>query len=71
MFEASFTLFSSARGWHCDALTGWCIYNPWSFTPYYAVHGYNSVPSYPASSLASFEEPCETAHPSRSRVESP
>ncbi len=47
--RGDFTLFHIARGWHCDPLTGWCIYNPWSFTPYYALHGYGSVPSYPAS----------------------
>jgi len=47
--RGDFTLFSQAWGWHCDPLTGWCIYNPWSFTPYYALHGYLSVPEYPAS----------------------
>jgi hypothetical protein len=47
--RGDFELFHFARGWHCDPLTGWCIYNPWSFTPAYAVHGYNSVPEYPAS----------------------
>jgi hypothetical protein len=47
--RGDYTLFHLARGWHCDRLTGWCIYNPWSFTPYYAVHGYGSVPEYPAS----------------------
>jgi len=30
-------------------VTGWCIYNPWNFTEYYALHGYRSVPEYPAS----------------------
>jgi len=47
--RGDFTLFHFAAGWHCDRLTGWCIYNPWSFTPYYAMHGYLSVPEYPAS----------------------
>jgi hypothetical protein len=47
--RGDFTLFHFAAGWHCDPLTGWCIYNPWSFTPYYAMHGYLSVPEYPAS----------------------
>ena len=47
--RGDFTLFHLATGWHCDSLTGWCIYNPWSFTPYYAMHGYLSVPEYPAS----------------------
>jgi hypothetical protein len=47
--RGDFTLFNFAAGWHCDPLTGWCIYNPWSFTPYYAMHGYLSVPEYPAS----------------------
>jgi hypothetical protein len=47
--RGDFTLFHFSPGWHCDSLTGWCIYNPWSFTPHYAVHGYPSVPEYPAS----------------------
>jgi hypothetical protein len=47
--RGDFTLFGFAWGWHCDPLTGWCIYNPWSFTEYYALHGYRSVPEYPAS----------------------
>ena len=47
--RGDYTLFHHSDGWVCDPLTGWCIYRPWSFTPYYAVHGYNSVPEYPAS----------------------
>lgn len=47
--HGDFTLTRHARGWQCDSLTGWCIYNPWNFTTMYALHGYRSVPSYPAS----------------------
>ncbi|NQV07718.1 murein L,D-transpeptidase [bacterium] len=47
--RGDFNLFHFATGWHCDPVTTWCIYNPWSFTPYYAIHGYGSVPAYPAS----------------------
>jgi len=47
--RGDYTLFRHALGWQCDPVTGWCIYNPWSFTPYYALHGYRSVPEYPAS----------------------
>lgn len=47
--RGDFTLFGLAYGWHCDPLTGWCIYNPWSFTEFYAMHGYRDVPAYPAS----------------------
>lgn len=47
--RGDYTLFRHSLGWNCDPLTGWCIYNPWSFTPYYALHGYRSVPAYPAS----------------------
>jgi N-acetylmuramoyl-L-alanine amidase len=47
--RGDFTLLRHARGWQCDPVTTWCIYNPWSFTPYYALHGYGSVPAYPAS----------------------
>ncbi|HEX9644902.1 MAG TPA: L,D-transpeptidase family protein [Acidimicrobiia bacterium] len=36
-------------GWGCDPLTGWCVYNYWSFHTYYGVHGYDPVPTYPAS----------------------
>jgi N-acetylmuramoyl-L-alanine amidase len=47
--HGDFHLIRHSRGWGCDPVTGWCIYNPWSFTPYYALHGYRSVPAYPAS----------------------
>ncbi|MFH1331637.1 MAG: L,D-transpeptidase family protein [Actinomycetota bacterium] len=47
--HGDFTLTRHSRGWSCDGLTGWCIYNPWNFTPMYALHGYPSVPAYPAS----------------------
>jgi N-acetylmuramoyl-L-alanine amidase len=47
--RGDYTLTRHSLGWQCDPLTGWCIYNPWNFTPYYALHGYRSVPEYPAS----------------------
>lgn len=47
--RGDFTLIRHSLGWNCDPVTGWCIYNPWNFNPYYAVHGYNSVPPNPAS----------------------
>jgi len=47
--RGDFTLIRHSLGWQCDPLTGWCIYNAWNFNPYYAVHGYRSVPEYPAS----------------------
>jgi N-acetylmuramoyl-L-alanine amidase len=47
--RGDYTLIRHALGWNCDRVTGWCIYNPWSFTEYYALHGYRSVPEYPAS----------------------
>ncbi len=47
--RGDYTLFRHSLGWQCDPLTGWCIYNAWNFTPYYALHGYLSVPAYPAS----------------------
>jgi peptidoglycan hydrolase-like protein with peptidoglycan-binding domain len=47
--HGDFALTRHSVGWNCDPLTGWCIYNPWNFTPDYALHGYRSVPAYPAS----------------------
>jgi N-acetylmuramoyl-L-alanine amidase len=47
--RGDYTLIRHALGWNCDPVTGWCIYNPWNFTDYYALHGYRSVPEYPAS----------------------
>jgi len=47
--HGDFTLTRHSRGWSCDWVTGWCIYNAWNFTPMYALHGYGSVPAYPAS----------------------
>ena len=47
--HGDFTLTRHSMGWNCDPVTGWCIYNPWNFTEYYALHGYRSVPAYPAS----------------------
>ena len=37
------------NGWDCDEVTGWCVYDYWAFHPFYGIHGYGSVPSYPAS----------------------
>ena len=47
--RGSFRFFRHANGWNCDPLYGWCIYEPWSFTTGYALHGYTNVPAYPAS----------------------
>jgi N-acetylmuramoyl-L-alanine amidase len=47
--RGDFTLIRHSLGWQCDPLTGWCIYYPWNFTPHYALHGYRSVPAFPAS----------------------
>ena len=47
--RGDYTLWRHSLGWNCDPVTGWCIYNPWNFTEYYALHGYRSVPEYPAS----------------------
>ena len=47
--HGDFTLIRHSLGWQCDPVTGWCIYNAWNFTDYYALHGYRSVPEYPAS----------------------
>jgi len=47
--RGDFEMLRSSGGWSCDPLYGWCIYKPWNFTDYYAIHGYESVPAYPAS----------------------
>jgi hypothetical protein len=47
--RGDFELLRYSNGWSCDPLYGWCIYKPWNFTNFYAIHGYNSVPAYPAS----------------------
>jgi len=47
--RGDFTLFRFDPGWRCDPVTDWCVYNYWAFTTYYGLHGYPSVPSYPAS----------------------
>jgi lipoprotein-anchoring transpeptidase ErfK/SrfK len=36
-------------GWNTDRTTGWSVYNYWSFSDFYGVHGYLSVPTQPAS----------------------
>lgn len=47
--RGDFTLFRFDPGWRCDPVTDWCVYNYWAFTTYYGLHGYPSVPAYPAS----------------------
>jgi hypothetical protein len=47
--RGDFTLWRYNEDWQCDPVTGWCVYNYWAFTTYYGVHGYRSVPAYPAS----------------------
>ena len=47
--EGDFHLMWRQFGWHCDSVTTWCVYNYWAFTPFYGIHGYHSVPAYPAS----------------------
>jgi N-acetylmuramoyl-L-alanine amidase len=47
--RGDFELFRFDPGWRCDPVTGWCVYNYWAFTTYYGLHGYLSVPTYPAS----------------------
>ncbi|MCB2224034.1 MAG: L,D-transpeptidase family protein [Actinobacteria bacterium] len=47
--QGDFALLRGSNGWSCDPLYGWCIYKPWNFTSAYAIHGYNTVPAYPAS----------------------
>ncbi|HSM02302.1 MAG TPA: L,D-transpeptidase family protein [Acidimicrobiia bacterium] len=47
--RGDFTLNWRQYGWVCDQATGWCVYKYWEFTPFYGIHGYLSVPAYPAS----------------------
>lgn len=47
--RGDFEFFRFDPGWRCDPVTGWCVYNYWAFTTYYGLHGYLSVPAYPAS----------------------
>ncbi|MFH1104392.1 MAG: L,D-transpeptidase family protein [Actinomycetota bacterium] len=47
--EGDFHLAWRQFGWHCDSVTTWCVYNYWEFSPMYGIHGYHSVPEYPAS----------------------
>ena len=47
--RGDYTLDMHQYGWACDSVTGWCVYKYWGFTPFYGVHGYRSVPAYPAS----------------------
>lgn len=47
--RGDFTLFRHDVGWRCEEITGWCVQNYWAFHPFYGIHGYLSVPSYPAS----------------------
>lgn len=45
--RGDYRIFKHVNGWRTNYLGG--LYKPWYFTPYYAVHGSSSVPSYPAS----------------------
>lgn len=47
--RGDFPLLWFASGWRVDSTTGWWLYNYWAFTPHYGLHGYLSVPAYPAS----------------------
>jgi hypothetical protein len=47
--EGDFRLRWHETGWNCDIVTSWCVYNYWSFTPFYGIHGYHEVPTFPAS----------------------
>ncbi|MBM3696162.1 MAG: murein L,D-transpeptidase [Actinobacteria bacterium] len=33
----------------CNPREDYCVYSPWNFTPWYALHGYLVVPEYPGS----------------------
>ena len=45
--RGDFTLFRFRPGWTATRLGS--IYNTWNFTPTFALHGFGSVPTYPAS----------------------
>ncbi|MBI5156467.1 MAG: murein L,D-transpeptidase [Acidimicrobiia bacterium] len=47
--RGDFVLQNHQYGWGCDSVTGWCVYKYWGFSRFYGVHGYRSVPTYPAS----------------------
>lgn len=47
--RGDFTLRWRQYGWVCDRATGWCVYNYWAFADFYGIHGYLSVPEFPAS----------------------
>lgn len=47
--RGDFTLRWNQTGWNTDNTTGWSVYNYWSFSTYYGIHGYLSVPTEPAS----------------------
>ena len=47
--RGDFTLTWFRNGHQCDPVSGWCVYDYWAFHPFYGIHGYGSVPSYPAS----------------------
>ncbi|MBU1866662.1 MAG: L,D-transpeptidase family protein [Actinobacteria bacterium] len=47
--RGDFELLRYSPGKSCDPLYGWCIFDAWNFTQVYAIHGYGSVPAYPAS----------------------
>lgn len=47
--QGDFRLRWHEYGWNCDIVTEWCVYNYWAFTPFYGIHGYAQVPTWPAS----------------------
>jgi hypothetical protein len=47
--QGDFRLRWHEYGWNCDIVTDWCVYNYWSFTQFYGIHGYDQVPPWPAS----------------------
>jgi lipoprotein-anchoring transpeptidase ErfK/SrfK len=47
--EGDFFLRWHQLGWACDPVSGWCVYKYWAYSDYLGIHGYRSVPSYPAS----------------------
>lgn len=47
--RGDFAFYWRQVGWNTDQTTGWSVYNYWGFSPYYGVHGYLTVPTYPAS----------------------
>jgi N-acetylmuramoyl-L-alanine amidase len=44
--RGDFTLYWHQLGWSCLPA---CVYKYWGFTPYYGIHGYETVPNHPVS----------------------